>query len=113
MKRGVVGKKPMREIYYRQSRIARILGEPAKYSTVMLLLKHGPLSLSEIADRIHRNKSTTCFHLSKLKSLEIIRFEAQADGVCYWIKYPQELWEIIKALNKFIKRTMKSLHDET
>lgn len=110
MNKGVVGKKPMREIYYRQSRIARVLGEPAKYSIVMLLLKQGPMTLAEIADRIHRDKSTTCFHLSKLKSLEITRFEAQADGVYYWIKYPQEIWEMINALNKFIKRTMKNLH---
>jgi len=112
MNKGVVGKKPMREIYYRQSRIARVLGEPAKYSIVMLLLKQGPMTLAEIADRIHRNKSTTCFHLSKLKSLEITRFEAQADGVYYWIKYPQETLEMINALNKFIKRTMKNLHGD-
>lgn len=49
-----IGLKPMREIYYRESRGAKALGEPAKYSKIRLLLDNGPQYVSEIARSIRR-----------------------------------------------------------
>ncbi len=109
----IVQKRPMKEILYRESRVARALGEPAKFAIISLLLKQGTLTLSEIAKSIHRSKTTTCYHLSKLKSLEIVRYETKDDGVNYWIKYENELKGIIESLTEFVNRSLKGIHSET
>ncbi|UCG92377.1 MAG: winged helix-turn-helix transcriptional regulator [candidate division WOR-3 bacterium] len=105
--------KPMKEILYRESRVAKALGDPAKYTIIDLLLRHGPINVIEIAKNVHRSKSTVSHHLSKLKSLELVRYEAKIDGVYYWIKYPKELRAIVKSLKMFIKRTQRGLTHET
>ncbi len=109
----IVQKRPMKEILYRESRVARALGEPAKFAIISLLLKQGTLTLSEIARFIHRSKTTTCYHLSKLKNLEIVRYETSDDGVNYWIKYENELKDLMKSLTKFVNRSLKGIHSET
>ncbi len=109
----ILQKRPMKEILYRESRVARALGEPAKFAIISLLLKQGTLTLSEIAKLIHRSKTTTCYHLSKLKSLEIVRYETKEDGVNYWIKYENELRYIMKSLTEFVNRSLKGIHSET
>lgn len=109
----ILQKRPMKEILYRESRVARALGEPAKFAIISLLLKHGPLTLSEIAKLIHRSKTTTCYHLSKLKSLEIVRYETKEEGVNYWIKDENELRYIMKSLTEFVNRSLKGIHSET
>ena len=73
----VTREKPMKEIVYRESRVARVLGDPAKYAITNLLLRRGPLNGIEIARRVRRSKSTVSHHLSSLRSLEIIRYEAE------------------------------------
>lgn len=105
--------KPMRESLYRESRAAKALGEPARYLIANLLLKHGPLSVSEIAKKIRRSQPTVSHHLSVLRGLEIVRYETKADGIDYWIKYPREVRRIIEALRQFIKRTQEGIEDET
>jgi DNA-binding transcriptional ArsR family regulator len=104
--------KPMKEILYRESRVAKALGEPSKYAIVQLLLKHAPLNVSEIVKNLKRSQSTISHHLAALRSLEIVRFETKADGVYYWIKYPQELRTILNALEVFIKRTQRGIEHE-
>ncbi len=101
--------KPMKEILYRESRVARALGEPSKYSIVDVLFKHGPINVFEIARRVKRSKSTVSHHLSTLRSLEIVRYEAKNEGVYYWIKYPHELRDVIKSLKTFVERTQRGL----
>ncbi len=112
MNRGI-GDKPMKEILYRESRIARALGEPSKYAIIVLLLERGPMNVYEIVKKVRRSQPTVSHHLSKLKSLEVVRYEAKSDGVYYWIKYPQELRSILKSLKMFIKRTQRGLEYET
>jgi len=108
-----VREKPMKEILYRESRVARALGEPSKYAIVDLLLRHGPVNVYEIAKKVHRSESTVSHHLSKLRGLEIVRYEAKTDGVYYWIKYPKELKGIVNSLKIFINRTQEGLQYET
>jgi DNA-binding transcriptional ArsR family regulator len=105
--------KPMRESMYRESRVAKALSEPARYHIVSLLLKHGPLSVSEIAKKIRRSQPTVSHHLSVLRGLEIVRYETKSDWIDYWIKYPRELRRIIETLRQFIKRTQEGLEDES
>lgn len=104
--------KPMKEALYRESRIAKALGEPARYLITELLLKHGPLRVSNIAKKVRRSQPTVSHHLSVLRGLEIVRYETRSDGTDYWIKYPREIRRVIEALRQFIKRTQESLEDD-
>jgi len=105
--------KPMKEAMYRESRVAKALGEPARYVIANLLLKHGPLQVSEIVKRIRRSQPTVSHHLSVLKGLEIVRYDTKPEGIYYWIKYPKEVRQILESLSEFIHRTQKGLEDET
>jgi DNA-binding transcriptional ArsR family regulator len=105
--------KKMKEAMYRESRIAKALGEPARYLIANLLLKHGPLQVSEIVKRIRRSQPTVSHHLSVLRGLEIVRYETKPEGIYYWIKYQKEVRQIFQSLRVFIRRTQKGLEDET
>lgn len=104
--------KPMKEAMYRESRVARVLGEPARYLIVALLLKRGPLQVSEIVKYMRRSQPTISHHLSVLRSLEIVRYETKPEGIYYWIKYTKELQLIVKSMQEFVRRTQKGLNDE-
>lgn len=104
--------KPMKEALYRESRVAKALGEPARYLIINLLLEHGPLSVSEVTERIHRSQPTVSHHLSVLRNLEIVRYETKPDGVSYWIKYPREISRIIETLRQFTRRIQEGLEDD-
>lgn len=108
-----INEKPMKEIVYRESRVARALGEPSKFAIIDVLLKCGPINLFEIAKRVKRSSSTVCHHLAALKKLEIARYEVKSEGVYYWIKYPKELLDIIRSLEAFVVRTQQRLTTDT
>ncbi len=105
--------KPMKEIFYRESRVAKALGDPAKYTIVKLLIKNGPLSVNEIVKEVKRSQSTISHHLAQLRHLEIVRYETKSDGIYYWIKYPVEIQKIFSALNDFVRRTLNGVEHET
>ena len=105
--------KPMKEALYRESRVAKALGEPARYLIAILLLKHGPLQVFEIVKRIRRSQPTVSHHLAVLKSLEIVRYETKPEGIYYWIKYPKEISQILQSLKEYIQRTQKKFEEET
>ena len=105
--------KPMREILYRATRVAKVLGEPSKYAIIDLLLRLNPLTVSDIASKVRRAQPTVSYHLAALRSLEIVRYEARSNGVYYWIKYPKELRVIKNALLDFVRRTQRGLDHDT
>ena len=105
--------KPMKEILYRESRVAKALGEPSKYAIVALLMRAKSLNVSEIARTLKRAKSTISHHLALLKSLEIVRYEVRSGAVYYWIKYPKDLRLVIDALRNFVRRTQRGLDHDT
>ena len=110
--KGKLGEKPMKEVLYRESRVARALGDPAKYAIVNFLIKNKSANVSEIARAVHRHIATVSHHLAKLRSLDLVRYEVKADGIYYWIKYPDELHAVIKTLNCFVARTLKRVEDD-
>ena len=104
--------KPMKEILYRESRVAKALGEPAKYAIVNLLFENGPTNVTEIVKAVKRSQSTISHHLAQLKNLEIVRFEIKKDGFYYWLKYPDAVGKILSALKGFVKRSVTGVeHD--
>ncbi|OYD17127.1 hypothetical protein CH333_01820 [candidate division WOR-3 bacterium JGI_Cruoil_03_44_89] len=100
-------KRPMAEYLYRSCRVAGAFGKPAKLSIIDLLMKRGPLSLSEISKSIHRSKGATCQHLSILKKLDIVRYETEKKRTKYWIKYPEEVKSIIDSIEVFVTRVVE------
>lgn len=113
MEKRIEGKRPMKELSYRESRIARALGDPPKFAIVELLLKNEQSTPSEISHAIHRSKSTVSYHLSKLKSLEIVRYETRKKGVIYWIKYPEKTKSIMDSLEAFVKHSQENMQKGT
>jgi DNA-binding transcriptional ArsR family regulator len=109
----IVREKPMREIIYRESRVAKALGEPSKYTIVNAILSRVSLNVTEIAKIVKRTQPTVSYHLAQLRSLDLVRYEVKPDGVYYWIKYPKELKRIIVALRLFIKRSHRGYEHET
>lgn len=105
--------KPMKEALYRESRVARALGEPARYVITNLLLKHGPLQVTEIVKRVRRSQPTVSHHLAVLRGLEIVRYETKPEGVYYWIKYSKEVRRVLESLRDFVARTQKGLGEES
>ena len=106
-------RRPMPELLYRSCRVAGAFGQPAKFSIIDLLMKKGPLTLYEISEAIHRSKPTTCQHLSKLKSLDIIRFETKTKGTKYWIKYPEEVKLILDSIEAFVNHVITGVDART
>lgn len=49
----------------------------------------------------------------KCVGVEIVRYETKTNGVYYWIKYENELRDIIKSLTKFVNRSLKGIYNET
>lgn len=111
--RRLVQTKPMREILYRETRVARALGEPSKYKIIDVLLRHGPINVYDITKKVQRSQPTVSHHLAALKKLEIARYEVKSEGVYYWIKYPKELLDIIRSLEAFVVRTQQRLTTDT
>ncbi len=105
--------RPMKEMLYRESRVAKALGEPAKYMIVIFLLEKGPLTVNEMVKMLHRSQPTISHHLAQLRNLEIVRYETKPGGSCYWIKYPERVQIIVKALKDFVARTMHGVDYET
>ncbi len=104
--------KPMKEILYRESRIARTLGDPAKYAIIELLVKKGPKTVTEIARVVHRADSTVSHHLARLRNLELVRYEVKKNCAYYWIKYRKEVKLILKSLKMFVRRTKYKLEND-
>jgi len=107
-----IGTKSMKEIYYRESRVAKVLGASAKYTIIKLLLNAGPQNVKEIARSVRRSQPTVSHRLAQLKNLEIVRYEAKSNGSYYWIKYPDEIRKITKTLNECVNRTLTKVYSE-
>ena len=98
---------------YRGSVICRALGYPISYAIVKLLLEHDRLTLSDVVTQVKRTKQTACFHLTKLRMLNIVRYEKENNQTYYWIKYPAHVRSIVNACESFVKRTTKRIERDT
>jgi DNA-binding transcriptional regulator GbsR (MarR family) len=94
---------------YRGSLLCRILGYPITYAIAKMLLDNGPMAMDEIAQRTKISKPGVSAHLRKLKIANIIRYEKRWPKTYYWIKYPRELKEVLKAIGILVTRTTKRL----
>ena len=94
---------------FRGSVICRIFGYPITYAIVKLLLEKGPKDLDEIVNEVKRAKNTVCEHLSKLRLVNIVRYEKKQGKTVYFIKYPNELEAFFDTCESLVRRTAKGL----
>ena len=95
---------------FRGSIVCRVLSYPIAYGIVKLLLEKKEMNLEQIAVSVKRAKSTACFHLAKLRLVNIIRYEHKAQSTIYWVKYPNEVKKVLIACEQLADRISKRLN---
>ncbi len=94
---------------FRGSQLCRTLSYPIAYAIAWLLLEKGPLELDDIVKEVQRSKPAVCHQLSKLRLVNIVRYDKNWRRTRYWIKYPQEMREFFKACDRVITRITSRL----
>jgi hypothetical protein len=102
----------VREHRFRASQVCRVLGSPISYNLACLILRQGPVSLSTLQQQARRSKATTCYHLTKLRLAQIVRYETRQGETVYWIKYPEEVRRLLDALDTFVDRAGQRLRED-
>lgn len=97
---------------YRGSVLCRILGYPITYAIVKILLERGPMNLEEIAALVRISKPGVVVHLRKLKIANMIRYEKRWPKTYYWIKYPNEVRAVLKAIDTLVTRMTKRIRKD-
>ena len=95
-------RKKVPEIYYRSSRICRVLGNPTAYEILKTLAK-GERRPSEIAGEFKLTIPTISDALKSLRQLDLVRYETRVDGKAYFIK-DKMIITIMSQLEILVKR---------
>ena len=98
---------------FRASQACRILGSPIAFNLAATLLDQGPLSLTRLVGLARRGKPTTCYHLSRLRLAQIVRYETRSGETVYWIKHPRQVRSLLDALDGFISAAGRADRDAT
>jgi len=102
----------IQEKKFRGSQICRVLSYPISYAIAKMLLESGPLGLDDLVKEVKRTKSTVCNHMAKMRLANIVRYEKENRQTKYWIKYPYEMTEFMKACESLVERTTQRLRDD-
>ncbi len=94
---------------FRGSIICRVLGYPISYGIVKLLFKNGKMELGEISKHVGRSKQAVCSQLTKLRLVNIVRYEKKGNATAYWIKYPKETKQLLEACEVMVERMSRRL----
>ncbi len=95
-------RRKMPETEYRASRVCRILGNPTAYQVIKSLC--GSIkSPTEIAKELGLSLQTISDVLSKLRNIDLVRYEVKADRRVYWLKDPT-IVNICIDLEDFVKK---------
>jgi DNA-binding transcriptional ArsR family regulator len=78
-------KRKVPEVYYRSSRICRVLGNPTAYQIIRLLTKDR-LTPSAIAERLKLSLPTVSTVLRHLRQIDLVRYENLREGKVYFLK---------------------------
>ncbi len=97
---------------YRGSVICRVIGYPISYAIVKMLSENGKMGFKDILKRVKRAKSTVCFHMTKLRMANIVRYDKEGKETTYWIKYPEQVKAILDACESMVLRATKRLDND-
>jgi predicted transcriptional regulator len=97
---------------FRGSMVCRVLGYPISYAIVKMLSENGKMVFKDIMKKVKRSKSTVCFHLTKLRMANIVRYEKKGTETIYWIKYPRETHVLLDACESMVKRIVQRIEED-
>ncbi|MEI4618515.1 metalloregulator ArsR/SmtB family transcription factor [Bacillus cereus] len=83
--------------YEQSADILRVLGHPIRLEIMHMLIRKGPLNVSELWREVELPQSTVSQHLNKLKSLKLVSYERKGLEVFYRVDDPTVI-KIIKTL---------------
>jgi DNA-binding transcriptional ArsR family regulator len=92
---------------FRGSVVCRALAYPISYGIVRMLFKNGRMGLTDIVKRVKRSKPAVCYHLTKLRMVNIVRYDKEGKETFYWIKYPKYVRTIMDACEALVERATK------
>ena len=96
----------MRETSYRASRVCRILGNPVVFAIVVELLERGGMTPSELSKRLRRSVQTVSTHLARLRTADLVRYEADGRRTHYHLKHPKEIRHLLTTLRGLVAATL-------
>ena len=97
---------------FRGSLICRVLGYPISYAIVKMLSDSGEMAFKDLLKKVKRSKSTVCFHMTKLRMANIVRYEKKGKETVYWIKYPEETNAFLDACESMVKRIVQRIETD-
>jgi DNA-binding transcriptional ArsR family regulator len=83
--------------YERSADKLRVLGHPIRLEIMHILIRKGPLNVSEVWRAVRLPQSTVSQHLNKLKSLKLVSYDRKGLEVFYRVDDPKII-KIIKTL---------------
>jgi ArsR family transcriptional regulator len=78
------------EYLKRAIKILKLISEESKLRIMLLLAKDGPLRVSQIADLLEMNQTTTSHHLSLLRAADLLVHERDGKNIYYDIN--ESIW---------------------
>jgi DNA-binding transcriptional regulator GbsR (MarR family) len=78
-----------------------------------MLLENKKMGLTEIVKQVDRAKSTVCFHMTKLRMANLVRYEKDGKETVYWIKYPACVKSFFDTCEMLIARISKRIDTDT
>jgi len=96
----------MRETSYRASRVCRILGNPVVFGIVAALLEQGRMTPSELSKRLKRPVQTVSTYLARLRTADLIRYEADRGRTHYHLKHPEQIRQLLNTLQGVVAATV-------
>ncbi|MEI4679774.1 metalloregulator ArsR/SmtB family transcription factor [Bacillus cereus] len=83
--------------YEQSANILRVLGHSIRLEIMHILLRKGPLNVSQLWREVELPQSTVSQHLNKLKSLKLVSYDRKGLEVFYRVDDPKII-KIIKTL---------------
>lgn len=94
-------KRKVPELYYRSSRICRVLGNPTAYQILKSLVEDSKTP-SIIAEELRLSLPTVSTALRNLRQIDLVRYENKKEGKVYSIK-DETITSMLALLEKLVK----------
>ena len=94
-------KRKVPELYYRSSRICRVLGDPTAYQILRAIMKGGKTP-TLIAQELKLSLPTVSTALRNLRQIDLVRYENMKEGKVYFIK-DKAITSILELLEKLVQ----------
>ncbi len=94
-------KRKVPELYYRSSRICRVLGNPTAYQILKSLVEDSKTP-SLIAEELRLSLPTVSTALRNLRQIDLVRYENKKEGKVYSTK-DETITSVLALLEKLVK----------